>query len=99
MKPGRLSTRAIPITNYDPTGHVLICLMGNYENIEVAPEQMEALIDFCSYMAKTYGLSPDDIQGHKDYSDQTVCPGKNLYRYLEDGSIRSKVAGKLQFKP
>ena len=99
MKPGRLSTRAIPITNYDPTGHVLICLMGNYENIEVAPEQMEALIDFCSYMVKTYGLSPDDIQGHKDYSDQTVCPGKNLYRYLEDGSIRSKVAGKLQFKP
>jgi hypothetical protein len=33
---------------------------------------------------------------HKDYSAQTVCPGANLYRYLENGYFRERVALRLK---
>jgi hypothetical protein len=35
------------------------------------------------------------IASHRDYSGQTVCPGKNLYQYVESGYFREKVAQRL----
>ncbi|MBC8401544.1 MAG: N-acetylmuramoyl-L-alanine amidase [Candidatus Marinimicrobia bacterium] len=83
-------------TDYDPTGHALICVMGNYENQIISEAQLEAVVDLSAFLAKLYNVSPDDIKGHKDYTE-TACPGQDLYRYLEDGTIRSRVAEKLKF--
>jgi len=42
-------------------------------------------------LADKYGVANDLIKSHKDYTE-TLCPGKDLYRYLEDGSLIKRVA-------
>ena len=78
-------------TEYDPTGHLLITCMGNFEEQEVSEQQLEALISLIAYCCKKYQISSEMIASHKDYSNQTVCPGKNLYEFLENGYIKKEV--------
>lgn len=73
-------------TSYDPTGHALICVLGNYENQILSERQLNSLIHLSVFIANRFSVSADSIKGHKDYTE-TLCPGKDLYRYLEDGSI------------
>lgn len=78
-------------TEYDPAGHLLITLLGNFEEQVVNPQQLDALTKLIAYSCKKYDLSYETIASHKDYSKQTSCPGKNLYQYLENGYIKSSV--------
>jgi len=77
-------------TDYDPIGHALICLMGNYENAEVNQSQLKAIIELTAYFVERFNVPLYDIKGHKDYTE-TLCPGKNLYQYLENGMIQNRV--------
>ncbi len=77
-------------TDYDVRGHALICVMGNYEEQILSPTQFEQLARLTAYLADTYHVAPELIKGHKDYTE-TLCPGKDLYRYLQDGSLVKRV--------
>ncbi len=83
-------------TEYDPTGHALIVLLGNYEVQQVSPRQLQAIIDLSVALCRKYRLDPAEIRGHKDYAKTTDCPGKNLYRYLADGTIVNEVKKRLR---
>lgn len=78
-------------TDYDPRGHALIEVMGNYEVQKLKPVQLKALVHLTAFLARTFGVDTSDVRGHKDYTE-TLCPGKDLYRYLQDGTIRKQVA-------
>jgi hypothetical protein len=78
-------------TEYDPTGHLLITCLGNFEEQEISEEQLESLIKLIAYCCTKHQISPETIASHKDYSNQTVCPGKNLYKYLENNYIKDEV--------
>ncbi len=78
-------------TEYDPSGHLLICCLGNLEQQEVTKEQLTALTQVIAWACKKYNISPSTIASHKDYSKITNCPGKNLYQYLQNGYITSEV--------
>ena len=78
-------------TSYDPRGHALICMIGNFEHIEISPAQLNALVNLTAFLAQKYLVALQNIRGHKDYAE-TLCPGENLYRYLQDGTIQSRVA-------
>ena len=65
--------------------------MGNFEEQEVSEEQLESLINLIAYCCGRYQISAGTIASHKDYSNQTVCPGKNLYQYLENNYIKNEV--------
>jgi hypothetical protein len=78
-------------TEYDPSGHLLITCMGNLEEQEISPTQLDALIRLIAYACKKYQIPYETIASHKDYSRQTDCPGKYLYAYLENGYIKNKV--------
>lgn len=78
-------------TEYDPSGHLLITCMGNFEEQEVSEEQLNSLIELIAYCSEKYQISPETIASHRDYSTQTVCPGKNLYKYLENNYIKEEV--------
>lgn len=78
-------------TTYDPAGHALICVMGNYEKQTLSPAQLQSLVNLTAYLARKYNLTIRDIGGHKDYAE-TQCPGKDLYRYIEDGTIQYEVS-------
>jgi hypothetical protein len=85
-------------TSYNTTGHVLISVMGEYEEKQVpSQEQLDAIVCMMTYLCKEYHISPDSIRGHKDYCPpgETSCPGKNLYRYLENGYFKSEVKKRL----
>uniref|UniRef100_A0A7V2ZKY7 DUF1343 domain-containing protein n=1 Tax=Ignavibacterium album TaxID=591197 RepID=A0A7V2ZKY7_9BACT len=74
-------------TDYDVRGHALICVVGNYEEQKINQSQLNSLVNLVSFLQNKYEVSDKDIRGHKDYTNQTVCPGKDLYKYIEDGTI------------
>ncbi len=78
-------------TEYDPTGHALINVIGDYEIQKISEAQLEAIVKLTAWLADKYKVPVDNIAGHKDYSNMTVCPGKDLYKYLEDGTIKERV--------
>ncbi len=83
-------------TEYDPQGHLLISCLGNFEVQEMGEKQLNALIDLVAYCCDKYDISPDSIASHKDYSKITDCPGKNLYKYIQNGYIKNEVKKRLQ---
>jgi len=78
-------------TEYDPTGHLLITCLGNLEQQEVPQAQLTSLIKLIAYTCKKYNLSYETITTHRDNSTQTTCPGKNLYKYFENGYVKAEV--------
>jgi len=83
-------------TEYDPTGHALIEVVGNFEEVEPNEEQLDATVNLMTLLAIKFNVLADSIRGHKDYSSKTVCPGKNLYPYLENGYFKEKVENKVK---
>jgi hypothetical protein len=82
-------------TEYDPTGHALIEVVGNFEEVEPNQQQLDAVVRLMAMLAQKYGVTLDRIASHRDFSNQTVCPGANLYRYVQEGYFRHKVALRL----
>lgn len=74
-------------TNYDPTGHILISVMGNYEEQPFSAEQEQALLDLCAHFVRKYHIPPDLIKTHQDYVPSTLCPGKNILAVLRGGDF------------
>ena len=79
-------------TEYDPKGHALIEVVGNFEEVEPNQQQLDAVVKLMAMLAAKHAVPLDAIQSHRDYSDNTVCPGENLYRYVKDDYFRHKVA-------
>lgn len=82
-------------TDYDPAGHALIEVVGNFEEVEPNRQQLDAVVKLMALLAAKYQVPLDDIRSHRDHSDKTVCPGANLYRYMKEDYFRHKVALRL----
>lgn len=70
-------------TPYDPAGHLLIVLEGNFEEEEPTPAQVATLRRLVPAFASTYDVPAERIDGHRDHAP-TLCPGKHLYELLPD---------------
>lgn len=81
-------------TTYDPGGHFLISVVGNYERQEATPAQLAAIADLMAWALREFDLPLDRIGGHYNYAS-TGCPGQHLRRYLEDGTLRRMVEARL----
>lgn len=77
-------------TEYDPSGHLLISCLGNFEEQEVGEKTLNALVDLIAYSCRKFDISPDSIRTHRDYA-KTSCPGKNMYKYFSDGTVVKRV--------
>lgn len=73
-------------TDYDTSGHIGIQLWGSFGVQRASIEQMESLVALLAWLGSEYQIAPATIQGHMDVA-QTACPGADLYRYIEDGTI------------
>jgi hypothetical protein len=82
-------------TEYDPSGHALVMVLGNYEEIEPAPAQLAAVVDIMALIAARHGIDPAQIAAHKDFAASTLCPGRYLYPYVRDGYFRDAVRKRL----
>jgi hypothetical protein len=82
-------------TTYDPSGHLLISILGNYNLQEPTPAQLDAIANVMAWAVRKFDVPLDSIRGHYQYAE-TNCPGKNLRKYLEDGTFRRMVVARLK---
>ena len=68
-------------TPYDPTGHLLIVVEGNFENDTLSSAQRKTLNVLIPAQARRFGIPPASLAAHRDYA-QTSCPGRSLYAEL-----------------
>jgi hypothetical protein len=78
-------------TAYDPGGHFLISIIGNYERQEPTQAQLDAIADLMAWAVREFDLPLERIGGHYNYAS-TSCPGTHLRKFLEDGTLRRMVA-------
>jgi hypothetical protein len=76
-------------TDYNPSGHILIVLEGNFENEQPSSKQLESLIELVAWLSANYEIPVSEIKAHNDYAS-TACPGVNLKNALP--TLRQKVA-------
>lgn len=84
------SVRGDTATNYDPTGHLLVCLEGDFGQAPVNEAQIASLANVLAWGASHYGVAVSTLAGHRDYAD-TQCPGDAVYRLLTDGSLAQRI--------
>jgi len=78
-------------TDYDPTGHFLVCLDGNFET-QVLPEaQYRAAVDICAWACEAHRVPVERVSAHADHA-HTVCPGRAVRGRL--ASFRRDVAAR-----
>jgi hypothetical protein len=68
-------------TPYDPTGHLLIVVEGNFEEEQLTEPQRRALESLVVTFAHRFSVPGSRLGAHKDYAS-TRCPGRNLYAEL-----------------
>ncbi|MDB4879216.1 MAG: hypothetical protein JWL60_662 [Gemmatimonadetes bacterium] len=82
-------------TAYDPGGHFLVSMIGNYERQEPSPAQLAAIADLMAWALKEFDLPLDRVGGHYNHAS-TGCPGQHLRKHLEDGSLRRMIAERMR---
>jgi hypothetical protein len=81
-------------TDYDPAGHLLVCLLGDFERQRPGEAQLEALVDVLAWGAARFDADPGTIAGHRDHA-RTSCPGRHLHALIADGTVARRVAERL----
>ncbi|QXD15622.1 N-acetylmuramoyl-L-alanine amidase [Rhodocaloribacter litoris] len=78
------------------TGNIGVSLLGCYHPPEgsfcqevITPEALETYVVLFAFLSERYGVAPELIRGHRDFSS-TACPGDNNYVLLP--SLREDVA-------
>lgn len=73
-------------TNFDTTGFINVHLWGNFEEQRVSRQQLEASAKLTAWLLDHHNVN--DVLTHRDAAPgQTTCPGRDLYRYFENGSF------------
>ncbi len=80
-------------TEYDPRGHLLVMLVGNFEVEQPTPAQWDGTVALVAHLLALHGLGLKDLSTHRDHSTQTVCPGAHLYQRFEE--LKLAVAARL----
>ncbi len=78
-------------TDYDPTGHLLICCEGNFDEQDVPEAQYATLVAMVAWGAAEYDIDPYAVEGHRDVA-ATSCPGDRLYARIAAGTLGEDVA-------
>ncbi len=62
-------------TEYDPDGHFLVCMEGNFDIQQPSSAQVETTTRLFAWAVTEYGIDPETIAGHSAYA-ATSCPGQ-----------------------
>ena len=76
-------------TDYDPTGHHLIVVDGNFDEQDLTPAQLESAAQAAAAACARLSVDPATIGGHRDHAS-TSCPGAALYDALP--ALRTRAA-------
>ncbi len=76
-------------TAYDPAGHFLIVVEGNFDEDTPTAEQLELTAQLAAWASLQFDAPLDSLSGHRDHA-ATSCPGDNLYSNIHDGSLAAR---------
>ncbi len=76
-------------TDYNPKGHLLICLMGNFDKQTPTEPAINSLTHLIAWAVRAFDLDIDAIRGHRNHA-HTTCPGTNLQKLIDNKSIKEK---------
>lgn len=82
-------------TAYDPSGKVLVTLMGNTGIQAPTKAQLDAMSDVMAWAADYFNIDPGTIKGHLEYTS-TACPGKYLYPFVASGYFEGEVRTRIR---
>jgi len=82
-------------TEYDPTGHLLIVVEGEFGIEDPTAKQMDSLREMLDWATEKFHVAPDLVQSHRDYA-KTDCPGQSLTRQMP--RLRNYLKGNLILK-
>jgi len=74
------SVRGTHVGGYN-TGSLGVCLLGNFMEEDPTPVQIERAQQLINWLAQQLQLT--HLAGHRDFNDETLCPGDNLSRLLD----------------
>jgi hypothetical protein len=77
-------------TEYDPRGHLLVTLEGNFNEQGLPDAQLRSLVDALAWGLREFGLTADRIAAHRDLAS-TSCPGDAVYGLMADGTMAALV--------
>lgn len=77
-------------TAYDPSGKLLVTMMGNTGIQAPNRAQLDAMVNLMAWAADYYNIDPGTIKGHMEYTS-TACPGKYLYPFVASGFFEGEV--------
>ncbi len=78
-------------TEYDPRGHFLIVVEGNFDTSIPNAEQLETLAQMVAWASMQFDVPVNTITGHRDHA-ATSCPGDNLYARIHDGTVTERAS-------
>ncbi|MEO8323616.1 MAG: peptidoglycan recognition family protein [Actinomycetota bacterium] len=87
--------RGDTFTDYPTKGHLLLMCEGNFEEQDISSRQLASLCDVAAWATRLFDIPLDRIRGHRDYA-ATAGPGEDLYRRLENGTIKKEVRRRTQ---
>jgi hypothetical protein len=89
-----LRYRGDTFTEYDPTGHLLVCCVGNFDDQDPPDAMLQTVADLFAWGAQTFSVPVDTLGGHRDYA-RTSCPGDRLYPKVAGGTLASMIFARL----
>ncbi len=81
-------------TRYDTSGHLAICLLGNFEEQAPTPQALETLVALAAQEMEDNGLTAAQLTSHQKVA-ATLCPGKNLEAWFI-GEGKNEIAKRLE---
>ncbi len=78
-------------TSYDPTGHFLVVCEGNFDEEAVTEEQLQGAALAFAWASQQFGIATETLAGHRDVSQDTACPGANLYAHVSSGDLKRRI--------
>ena len=70
-------------TEYDPTGHFLVCMEGDFDAQEPTLAQVETTVALLAWASQRYGIEATTLAGHGAYA-VTSCPGAAVSAMIPD---------------
>jgi hypothetical protein len=86
-------------TSYDPTGHFLVVCEGDFDTEEVSEDQLNGTALVFAWAAQQFGIPTDTLEGHRDVSSNTTCPGASLYEHVTSGDLQNRIDGLIAAGP
>lgn len=77
-------------TEYDTTGHFLVCLEGEFDSQRPTEAQIATVAGLFGWATAAFGIDPSTIAGHSAYAS-TGCPGGTVEALLADGSLEDAI--------